>query len=223
MAQHSASVIVNAPVDQVYTLFTHFNDFPKFMSYVTEVTYYDNQRSHWVVNVLGKHAWDAVNENWIENSQIGWRSVDGLENSGLVTFAGIGGHPDAGGCVDLLRSAGRFFWATWVRNWARARCSRRLCSTTSITSPGWLQRPLPARSILPLPTTFSTQTAPLQKARLLPLRMPLWAVKPRLTPLDADYRSAVRKSNGLTLILSRKKILFNRIDRISRICSMRWQ
>jgi uncharacterized membrane protein len=90
MAQHSASVIVNAPVEQVYTLFTHFNDFPKFMSYVTEVTYYDNQRSHWVADVLGRHEWDAVNENWIENRQIGWRSVDGLENSGIVKFAGIG-------------------------------------------------------------------------------------------------------------------------------------
>jgi len=90
MAEHTASVVVNAPVDQVYTLFTHFNDFPKFMSYVTEVTYYDEQRSHWVANVLGRHEWDAVNENWIENQQIGWRSTDGLENSGLVKFSDAG-------------------------------------------------------------------------------------------------------------------------------------
>ncbi len=86
MAQHSASVTVNAPSDQVFKLFSHFNDYPKFMSYVKEVTYYDEQRSHWVADVVGHHEWDAVNENWIEHKQIGWRSTDGLENSGVVTF-----------------------------------------------------------------------------------------------------------------------------------------
>src|SRR5207302_1134879 len=86
MAEHHASVAVNAPVQQVYTLFTHFNDFPKFMSFVREVTYYDEQRSHWVAEILGRHEWDAVNENWIEDRQIGWRSTKGLENSGKVTF-----------------------------------------------------------------------------------------------------------------------------------------
>jgi uncharacterized membrane protein len=39
LADHQASVKVNAPVEQVYALFTHFNDFPKFMHFVKEVTY----------------------------------------------------------------------------------------------------------------------------------------------------------------------------------------
>ena len=86
MAEHKASVTVNAPVDQVYKLFSHFNDFPKFMSYVKEVTYYDDQRSHWVADLAGYHEWDAVNENWFPNRQIGWRSTDGLVNSGRVVF-----------------------------------------------------------------------------------------------------------------------------------------
>src|SRR5436190_832273 len=90
MAQHSASVTINAPMHQVYQLFSHFNDFPKFMSHVKEVTYYDDQRSHWVVDILGRHEWDALNENWIENKQIGWRSTDGLETSGTVKFTPIG-------------------------------------------------------------------------------------------------------------------------------------
>ncbi len=90
MAEHHASVAVNAPVQQVYRLFTHFNDFPKFMSFVREVTYYDDQRSHWVAEILGRHEWDAVNVNWIEDRQIGWRSTNGLENSGKVTFLGTG-------------------------------------------------------------------------------------------------------------------------------------
>jgi len=90
MSEHHASVTVNAPVHQVYSLFSHFNDFPKFMSFVKEVTYYDNQRSHWVADVVGRHEWDAINENWIEDRQIGWRSTDGLENEGRVTFQPVG-------------------------------------------------------------------------------------------------------------------------------------
>jgi len=90
MAEHSASVAVNAPADQVYALWSHFNDFPKFMSHVKEVTYINDQKSHWVVDVVGRHEWDAVNENWVEGSQIGWRSVDGLENSGVVQFEPMG-------------------------------------------------------------------------------------------------------------------------------------
>src|SRR6266566_6590775 len=90
LTEHHASVTVNAPVHQVYALFTHFNDFPKFMSFVKEVTYYDEQRSHWVAEVVGRHEWDAVNENWVEDQQVGWHSTNGLENFGRVTFQPMG-------------------------------------------------------------------------------------------------------------------------------------
>jgi uncharacterized membrane protein len=83
---HTAAVTVDAPVHQVYELFTHFNDYPKFMTYVKEVTYIDDQTSHWVVDVIGRHEWDAANEDWIPDKQIGWRSISGLENCGRVTF-----------------------------------------------------------------------------------------------------------------------------------------
>ena len=90
MAEHQASVMVNAPVDQVYQMFTHFNDFPKFMHFVKEVTYYDDIRSHWVAEIDGHHEWDAVNTGWQTNKQIGWESTDGLENRGVVTFQSVG-------------------------------------------------------------------------------------------------------------------------------------
>ena len=60
------------------------------MSFVKEVTYYDEQHSHWVAQVAGGHEWDAVNEGWIPDRQIGWRSISGLENSGRVTFQELG-------------------------------------------------------------------------------------------------------------------------------------
>ena len=90
MSEHHASVTVHAPVQQVYAFFTHFNDFPKFMSFVKEVTYYDEQRSHWVAHIVGDNEWDAINENWIPDQQIGWRSTSGLSNTGLVRFAPMG-------------------------------------------------------------------------------------------------------------------------------------
>jgi hypothetical protein len=40
--------------------------------------------------VVGQHAWDAVNESWEPDRRIGWRSVDGLKNSGTVTFEPVG-------------------------------------------------------------------------------------------------------------------------------------
>ncbi len=90
MAQHSASVTVHAPVHDVYSLFTHFNDYPKFMTYVKEVTYLDGQRSHWVVDVIGRHEWDAVNDGWVADREIGWRSTSGIENSGRIVFEAEG-------------------------------------------------------------------------------------------------------------------------------------
>ena len=86
MAEHRASVTVNAPLHQVFELFTHFNDYPKFMTYIKEVTYLDDERSHWVADVAGEHEWDAVNTDWIPDRQIGWRSTSGVENGGRVTF-----------------------------------------------------------------------------------------------------------------------------------------
>lgn len=90
LMEHHASVVVNAPVPQVYSLFSHFNDFPKFMSFVKEVTYYDDQRSHWVAEVSGKHEWDAMNDSWIPERQIGWHSTRGLKNDGRVLFQPVG-------------------------------------------------------------------------------------------------------------------------------------
>src|SRR5579859_2392644 len=89
MAEHHVSVTVNASVHQVYTLFTHFHDFPKFMHFVKEVTSYDEQRTHWVVHVLRKYEWDAINEDWIPDRQVGWRSISGLKNTGKVKFLSL--------------------------------------------------------------------------------------------------------------------------------------
>jgi hypothetical protein len=90
MTEHYASVTVRAPVHQVYELFTHFADFPKFMRFVKEVTYLDEQRTHWVVHVLRDYEWVAINEDWLPDRQVGWRSSSGLKNTGKVKFRPLG-------------------------------------------------------------------------------------------------------------------------------------
>ena len=90
MSDQRASVVVNAPVEQVYALFSHFNDFPKFMRFVKEVTYDDDTHSHWVVDIAGRQEWEAENTGWVPNRQIGWVSIAGLQNAGLVTFTPSG-------------------------------------------------------------------------------------------------------------------------------------
>lgn len=87
MAQHRAGVTIAAPIHQVYALFSRFSDYPKFMSYVKEVTSVDERTTEWVVDIAGRHAWTAVNEDWIPDRQIGWRSTVGFRNSGRVVFA----------------------------------------------------------------------------------------------------------------------------------------
>jgi hypothetical protein len=90
MTEHYASVTVRAPVHQVYELFTHFDDFPKFMRFVKEVTYLDELRTHWVAHVLRDYEWVALNEDWIPDRQVGWRSISGLKNTGKVKFRPLG-------------------------------------------------------------------------------------------------------------------------------------
>lgn len=94
----SASIIVPAPVDRVYSMWTRFPDYPAFMSHVRSVTYIDRERTRWIVNVVGRHEWAARNENWIPGRQIGWRSLDGLGNGGLVAFAP---RPDGSTALDI--------------------------------------------------------------------------------------------------------------------------
>lgn len=90
MYEHRASTIVPAPVDRVYELFTYFHHYPEFMRHVRNVSYYDDQNTHWVVDVAGRHEWDAINEGWQRNARIGWRATGGLENFGEVLFQSLG-------------------------------------------------------------------------------------------------------------------------------------
>lgn len=86
MIEHHASVVVPATADRVFALFSRFEEFPRILGHVRQVTRSTGGSSHWVVNLMGRHEWDARDENWIENRQIGWNSIRGLRNRGLIRF-----------------------------------------------------------------------------------------------------------------------------------------
>ncbi|HET9921112.1 MAG TPA: SRPBCC family protein [Ktedonobacteraceae bacterium] len=86
MGEHSATATVHAPVHQAYKFFTHFDNYPRFLSFVKNVTYHDSDRSHWVADLLGRDEWDAVNRDWKEDQSVGWSSTSGFKNTGTITF-----------------------------------------------------------------------------------------------------------------------------------------
>ena len=119
MVEHTASVEIAAPVANIYELFSHFNDYPRFMSHVREVTCRPDGTSHWVVEMsgAGKYEWDARNEGWEPQRRIGWASTSGLVNGGNVMFEPISANasriivtlwydPPAGVLGDMAESLG---------------------------------------------------------------------------------------------------------------------
>ena len=95
------TLLVDAPVDQVYGFWTDYANFPLFMSNVREVRDLGGGRSHWVVSGPGglPIEWDSVLTEQVPYETIAWRSRPGsmLENAGAVRF-----RPEAGGTrIDL--------------------------------------------------------------------------------------------------------------------------
>jgi len=87
MSMHEKSVIVNAPVHEVFMMWRNFEDFPKFMSHVKEVKMLDGSVSHWKGRIAGlDEEWDAKTTKMEEDKAIAWESTCGFQNSGEVRF-----------------------------------------------------------------------------------------------------------------------------------------
>ena len=95
MGNVTKSIIVNAPVAQVFTFWRNFENFPRFMENVESIHVIGPDLTHWKTKgPLGKMVeWDAKTTSVQENQKIAWQSVGGeIETHGAVTFeeAGIG-------------------------------------------------------------------------------------------------------------------------------------
>ncbi len=96
MKRVEKSIRVNAPVDQVYQLWTDFENFPRFLSNVEQVTRVGDV-THWKATIFGTtQEWHARITEMTPNQRVEWQSTSGSTNNGIVAFV------DAGDSTEVL-------------------------------------------------------------------------------------------------------------------------
>ncbi|MBI1737390.1 MAG: SRPBCC family protein [Candidatus Rokubacteria bacterium] len=84
------AVNVQAPVERVFDFWSHYENFPQFMSHVREVRHTGEGRSHWTVSGPAglPIEWDTEVTALVPNQVLGWRTVPGslVEHAGIVRF-----------------------------------------------------------------------------------------------------------------------------------------
>jgi uncharacterized membrane protein len=81
------SVDVHAPVRRTYNQWTQFESFPAFMDGVERVRQVDATMTHWEINIAGvRREFDAAITEQHPDERVAWKSVEGPEHGGVVTF-----------------------------------------------------------------------------------------------------------------------------------------
>jgi uncharacterized membrane protein len=87
VAELQKSIVVEAPLREVYNQWTQFEEFPRFMEGVIEVRQLDDKRLHWRARVGGvEKEWHAEIVDQVPDRRVAWRSLRGAENAGAVLF-----------------------------------------------------------------------------------------------------------------------------------------
>ncbi|HMU53831.1 MAG TPA: SRPBCC family protein [Nitrospira sp.] len=87
MSRIEESIDVNVPVRTAYNQWTQFEEFPRFMEGVRQVSQLDDRRLHWKAEIAGKEKeWDAEITEQIPDHRIAWTSRSGVSTGGVVTF-----------------------------------------------------------------------------------------------------------------------------------------
>lgn len=87
MSKTETSIDVNVPISTAYNQWTQFEDFPQFMESVEQVRQLDDTHLHWKAKVGGQvREWDAVVTEQIPDERVAWRSEQGAQHAGVVTF-----------------------------------------------------------------------------------------------------------------------------------------
>jgi uncharacterized membrane protein len=90
------SLMIQAPIDEVFRFWTHVENFPRFMEHILDVkrTGADGIRSHWKVRGPGgvSMSWDAEVTRHESNRLFAWKTLPGstVEHAGQVHFEEVG-------------------------------------------------------------------------------------------------------------------------------------
>ena len=69
-------IVVSAPVERVYQLWTDFENFPRFMEHVDEVRRIGEDTYHWKAKIGPlTQEWDAEVRGLVPNRTVTWRSI----------------------------------------------------------------------------------------------------------------------------------------------------
>jgi len=81
---------VEAPVEDVFSFFTHVENFPRFMQHVRQVKPLPDGRSHWVVEGPAgiPVQWDAEITRTVPNDVFAWKTSEGspIHHAGIAKF-----------------------------------------------------------------------------------------------------------------------------------------
>ena len=87
MGTITESVDVGVDVTTAYDQWTQFESFPQFMEGVDEVRQLDDTHLHWVTSVGPvTREFDATVTEQHPDERVAWKSDDGPEHAGVVTF-----------------------------------------------------------------------------------------------------------------------------------------
>ncbi|MGI9084769.1 MAG: SRPBCC family protein [Aeromicrobium sp.] len=87
MSTITDTVDVDVDITSAYNQWTQFEAFPKFMEGVEEVRQIDDTHLHWVTKVGPvTREFDATVTEQHPEERIAWKSDDGPEHAGVVTF-----------------------------------------------------------------------------------------------------------------------------------------
>jgi uncharacterized membrane protein len=85
------TVVVDRPVREMFALCSNFENFPRLVTELRDVTDFDDGRSRWTVTTPSGEVltWDVIVTKYVPSQVIAWESVPGspVESRGIVRFA----------------------------------------------------------------------------------------------------------------------------------------
>ena len=87
MSEVIETVDVAVPVRTAYNQWTQFEQFPRFMEGVEQIEQVTDTLTHWKIKIGGvEREFDAEITEQHPDERVAWKSVEGTEHAGVVTF-----------------------------------------------------------------------------------------------------------------------------------------